>query len=63
MGKNDANNDAPEDPTPVAFTRPTDQLSHSEDVTETTDANIQSFVRRRVQENYRPKEEEGETTS
>lgn len=63
MGKNDDNNDAPEDPTPVAFTRPTDQLSQSGDGLETTDANIQSFVRRRVQENYPPKKDGGETTS
>lgn len=63
MDKNDDNNDAPEDPTPVAFTRPTDQFSHSGDGLEATDANIQSFVRRRVQENYRPEKDEGETTS
>lgn len=60
MGKNDDNNNnALEDPTPVAFTRPAGQLSHSGDGLGTTDADIESFVQRRVQENSRPEKDEG----
>lgn len=59
MSKNDDNNDAPEDPRPVAFTRPTDQLSHSGDGLNTTDADVESFVQRRVQEDLRPKKDQG----
>lgn len=59
MTDNDTSKDATEDPTPVAFTRPMDQLAHSRDDGETMDADVESFTQRRVQENYRPKKHEG----